>query len=241
MMTQAIWHIDVWHLTLRLGLSLVLGGLIGLEREINHHPAGFRTHILVCIGSASIMLLSIYGFSEFVKETNVRIDPARIAAQVVSGIGFLGAGTILRNGSSVSGLTTAASLWVTAGIGLSVGAGLYNAALITAALVLICLFLLNKFGKKLNSMREQAMLITIGDDADRIGEVVTGLESANIQILKMTVTRDADTCKHIIRCVYQPERGQDNIENILATQIGGLSGVQTIQFERGATKTLSLH
>lgn len=117
------WVIDQVHITIRLVLALFLGGLIGFEREVSSHAAGLRTHILVCVGSALVMLLSMYGFSAFVNEVNVRLDPSRLAAQVISGIGFLGAGTIIFNGRSITGLTTAASLWVVAGIGLAVGAG----------------------------------------------------------------------------------------------------------------------
>src|SRR5690606_33783196 len=95
-----IWQISYVNLTLRILISAILGGMIGLEREWNNHAACFRTHILVCLGSTSIMLLSIYGFSQFSMEENVRMDPARLAAQVVSGIGFLGAGAILRRGDT---------------------------------------------------------------------------------------------------------------------------------------------
>ncbi|HEY0826461.1 MAG TPA: MgtC/SapB family protein, partial [Bacilli bacterium] len=130
------WFIDPVDLIIRLSIALFLGGIIGFERERNNHAAGFRTHILVCIGSALVMLLSIYGFSDFVDEENVRIDPSRLAAQVISGIGFLGAGVILRNGFSVTGLTTAASLWVAAAIGLAVGAGFHLAAVTTTLFVL---------------------------------------------------------------------------------------------------------
>jgi len=111
-----VWHIGYAEMTFRLVLALALGGLIGFEREWGGHPAGFRTHILVCLGSAVVMLLSEYGFSQFAAEPNVQMDPARLAAQVISGIGFLGAGTILRTGFTISGLTTAASLWVVAAI-----------------------------------------------------------------------------------------------------------------------------
>jgi len=142
-----VWQISDLELAVRIAAALVVGGLIGLERELGGHPAGFRTHILVCLGSALIMLLSIYGFSEFAYEFNVRMDPARLAAQVVSGIGFLGAGTILRTGLTISGLTTAASLWVVAALGLAVGAGFYTGAALTTVLVLISLFLLNKIEK----------------------------------------------------------------------------------------------
>ena len=108
---------------LRLIVATLFGGLIGLERESHKRPAGFRTHILVCIGSALVMMISQYAFLEF--SGKLGYDPGRIAAQVISGIGFLGAGTILREGSTIKGLTTAASLWVVAGIGLAVGTGFY--------------------------------------------------------------------------------------------------------------------
>lgn len=120
---------------IRIICSCVLGGLIGLERERGLRPAGFRTHILVCTGATLITLVSVYGF---VDSTGVR-DPARIAAQIVSGIGFLGAGTILNKGSSVKGLTTAASLWIVAGIGMATGAGMLKLAAMTTLLVLVVL------------------------------------------------------------------------------------------------------
>ncbi|HBL37110.1 MAG TPA: methyltransferase, partial [Firmicutes bacterium] len=107
-------------------VATLLGAVIGLEREQHGRPAGLRTHILVALGSCLIMLVSIYGFP-----SGTGSDPARLAAQVVSGIGFLGAGTILRDGTSIRGLTTAASLWVVAGIGLAAGTGFYWAAAIT--------------------------------------------------------------------------------------------------------------
>ena len=158
MLNPEVWQISEWELTLRVLVALVIGGLIGLEREFGQHSAGFRTHILVCLGSALIMLLSIYGFSAYVGEPNVRTDPARLAAQVISGIGFLGAGTILRNGNSISGLTTAASLWVVAALGLAVGAGFYYGALLTTFLVLVCLFVLNKLEKVFSRKRRMADL-----------------------------------------------------------------------------------
>ncbi len=125
---------------IRLVLSLILGGLVGLERQIHRRTAGLRTHILVCLGSCLIMLTSIYIFDIF--KDKVPLDPARIAAGVITGIGFLGAGAIIRSGEAVKGLTTAASLWVVAGIGLAVGCGFFNAALCTAVLALITLLLL---------------------------------------------------------------------------------------------------
>jgi putative Mg2+ transporter-C (MgtC) family protein len=128
---------------LRLMIAALLGGLVGFERERhNKRIAGFRTHILVCFGSTLIMLTSTYMFDLYGNATSV--DPGRIAASVVTGIGFLGAGTILRSNVSITGLTTAASLWVVSGIGLAVGCGFYMAAVVAAIIALATLYLLRK-------------------------------------------------------------------------------------------------
>ncbi len=132
---------------IRLILAFALGGLIGFERELHGRVAGLRTHILVCLGSALIMLTSIHIFFLYYDVT--RIDPARIAAGVITGIGFLGAGTILRFRASVRGLTTAASLWAVAGIGLAIGSGFYVGAYTTALLILFVLFFLTKLERGL--------------------------------------------------------------------------------------------
>ena len=129
----------------KLFLVSVLSGLIGLERETQGRAAGFRTHILVGIGSCLIMLTSVYMHSIYGNSA----DPARIAAQVVSGIGFLGAGTIIRFRASIRGLTTAASLWAVAGIGLAVGVGLYLPAIFTTIIILSVLFMLSRIEKRL--------------------------------------------------------------------------------------------
>lgn len=129
-------RITDYEIAFRIFLACVFGGIVGFQRERHDSPAGFRTHILVSLGAALIMLLSKYGFLEF---STVNKDPARLAAQVVSGIGFLGAGTILRDGVSVKGLTTAASLWVVSAIGLAVGAGFYFSAFLVTCLVFITL------------------------------------------------------------------------------------------------------
>lgn len=155
------WHIDTFHITARLLLAVLLGGLVGLEREQNNHAAGLRTHILVCLGAALIMLLSMYGFNAFVYEPQVRIDPARLAANVITGIGFLGAGTIVFNGSSISGLTTAASLWVVAAIGLSIGAGFYYPSIIGTLMVLMSLYILNIVEKRWIRSRKRTHVIRI--------------------------------------------------------------------------------
>jgi putative Mg2+ transporter-C (MgtC) family protein len=124
---------------LRLVVAAVLGGAVGLEREFQERDAGFRTHLLVSVGSALFTIVSAYGFRDFVHHGG-SVDPTRIAAGIVTGIGFLGAGAIIRQGLSVRGLTTAATLWVVAAIGLTAGAGYYGAATITTLIVLVSLW-----------------------------------------------------------------------------------------------------
>src|SRR5689334_19806728 len=125
MLLAAISNAPSWpHILLRLTVAAALGGSIGLERELRERQAGLRTHLVVCVGSALFTLVSAYAF------TSPRVDPTRIAAQIVSGIGFLGAGAIIRQGLSVRGLTTAATLWLVAAIGMAAGAGYWEGALV---------------------------------------------------------------------------------------------------------------
>ncbi len=146
----------------KLLLAAVLGGIIGWERERRGRPAGLRTHILVCVGVTLMMVVSEHIFEKY-KTLNadsiVRVDPARIAAQVVTGIGFLGAGTILRLGATVRGLTTAASLWVVAGIGLAVGSNCYLPAVFTTLLAIFALLLLPLFER--NIKRDKYKTLTL--------------------------------------------------------------------------------
>jgi putative Mg2+ transporter-C (MgtC) family protein len=137
--------IDDGTVAVRLAIAMALGGLVGLERELKEQPAGFRTHILVALGSCLFTLASAYGFDGFEFEdppSALRADVTRIASQVVVGIGFIGGGTILRYRGTISGLTTAASLWVTAAVGLAVGAGFELGAAITVGLALAALAIL---------------------------------------------------------------------------------------------------
>ena len=136
---QLIPELELWELALRLGVAAALTGAIGLERELRERAAGLRTHMLVGVGAALFTIVSAYGWSDFVfnRDQGTILDPTRIAAQIVTGIGFLGAGAIIRQGLSVRGLTTAAGLWVVAAIGMAAGAGYYTAALIGTGIVLV--------------------------------------------------------------------------------------------------------
>lgn len=140
-----IWSIDqirfVIDAFVKLGLAALLSGIIGYEREHSHRPAGFRTHILVSVGSALVMLTSVY----IAEDRGLEADVTRMSAQVISGIGFLGAGTILREGFSVKGLTTAASLWAVSCIGIAVGSGFISGALVATVVIYLTLNSLKRF------------------------------------------------------------------------------------------------
>lgn len=157
-----------YEIILRLVAASVFGALIGLERDIHGRAAGLRTNLLVCLGSALFMLISIYtgtinGDSDFYSV--LRIDPGRIAAQIITGIGFLGAGTIIKEGFSIRGLTTAACMWIVAGIGMATGAGYYLAAAATTVIGLLTLTFLNVLERH------------YAKDAYRIMEIATGLDT----------------------------------------------------------------
>lgn len=163
----------------RLFLAAILGGAIGYERESHNRPAGFRTHILVTIGSSLLMLLSL--------NMGPNADPSRIAAQVVSGIGFLGAGTILRTGNNIEGLTTAASLWVCSAIGLSIGRGYYVGGTFATIIVLFFLERASNFEKIINKRNYKSIRIRGRTRPGFIGEIGTVFGQYNIIIKNISI------------------------------------------------------
>jgi len=181
---------------LRLALAAVLGGLIGVERELREREAGLRTHLLVALGSALFTIVGAYGFHAFLASGQpvVRADPTRIAAQIVTGIGFLGAGAIIRQGMSVRGLTTAATLWVVAAVGLAAGAGYYSAAVITTALVLIALYPLRIMAYRiLHRFRpEDGRLLVELPVGQPPGAVIDEIERAGARIGSVDVSQEGD-------------------------------------------------
>lgn len=183
---------DIWlqlQMVFRMVLACLLGGVIGLERESGERPAGFRTHTLVCMGSCLFMVVSIYGFDE---QGTVR-DPARLAAQVVSGVGFLGAGTILHQGANVKGLTTAASIWMVAAIGLATGAGMYVISVLSTILMLAALVVFARWGKMVSfSKHSERVLVKIGaqDKPGNVEKILSYLRTEGVKVKGLNVMRD---------------------------------------------------
>lgn len=176
---------------IRLLMALFLGGLIGYERQACNKAAGLRTHVLVCIGSCLIMILSINIYYTVQGYTNA--DPARLAAQVVSGIGFLGAGTIMKEGVTVRGLTTAASLWVVSGVGLAAGSGYYVSAILATGLVFLTLSALSRFEKWVCHIGGAvSLLVSAIDKPGQIGRVCSRLGDDGINIKDIKVEDSGD-------------------------------------------------
>jgi len=181
---------------LRLALAAALGGVIGIERELREREAGLRTHLLVALGSALFTIVGAYGFHDFLAsgQSVVRADPTRIAAQIVTGIGFLGAGAIIRQGYSVRGLTTAATLWVVAAVGLAAGAGYYSGAVVTTAVVLVALWPLRIAAyRMLRRFRaDDGRLLVELPAGTQPGELINEIERAGARIAAIVVSQEGD-------------------------------------------------
>lgn len=177
----------------KLLIASVLGGIIGWERERRGRPAGLRTHILVCVGVTLMMVVSEHIFEKyktFAANPILRIDPARIAAQVVTGIGFLGAGTIIRFKTTVRGLTTAASLWVVAGIGLAVGSSCYTPAMLTTLITLFALFLGPLFEREISRDTYRTLKVCVSGTEPYFASITEILKNNSIELQHYEFERD---------------------------------------------------
>ena len=194
---------------LRLLIAGAMGVCIGVEREYRAKEAGYRTHFLVALGSALLMIVSQYGFSDVLAADLVRLDPSRIAAQVVSGIGFIGAGTIILQKQIVRGLTTAAGIWATAGIGLAVGAGMYVISIAATLLTLAGLELLSILFKSVGM--KSSMITFSTENKDILKEVSDRFNSRNYMLVSYKMERlgSEDTERYIVTMVIKSKRSND--------------------------------
>ncbi len=214
-------------IVIRLGIAALLGMLVGFERERQNQPAGLRTHTILAIGSCLAMAISInlaMQFTAFVPNG----DPARLAAQVVSGIGFLGAGAILRYGTSVKGLTTATSLWTIAIVGLAVGAGHYFAGVATTLMLLIILVVLNVLEKKLIRVHEAITVSVTAIGNSSIEEDLLALyKRLKKKVLSITIQSDIARDETTVEVVLKTIEGDPMID--LREGIRGVKGVTSLK------------
>jgi putative Mg2+ transporter-C (MgtC) family protein len=216
----------------RLMLSAALGSVIGFERERLSWAAGLRTHMLVCVGSTLLMIVSAYGFTEVLND-HVILDPSRVAAQVVSGIGFLGAGSILLRGEIVRGLTTAASLWSVAAIGLAVGGGLYTASIAATIIILIILAGIKPLERRfitVKQRRQLTMLVTRGSLSFHTVHETLGASSARV---KQFVVQQTDDSADLDEVQITLSRVSSTEYQAICAQLRGLEQVQEFK-EEGA-------
>jgi putative Mg2+ transporter-C (MgtC) family protein len=205
----------------RLTIAALLGGIVGLERQQRHKSAGLRTHILVSLGSCLIMLISYKLYAGVQGLTNA--DPARLAAQVVSGIGFLGAGTIMKEGLTIKGLTTAASLWVVAGVGLAVGAGYYVGAVTTTVLSVLALTYLPRFERLYGCGPSQvAIVVRSVDKPGQIGRIGSYLGTKNVAICDIKIDEVGKNEIHISVILDVTDR------RIIPDIVDGMKGIEGV-------------
>jgi len=179
---------------LRLLLGALFGGAVGLERERKNWTAGLRTHMMVCVGATLTMIVSAFGFHDVLATPGITLDPSRVAAQVISGIGFIGAGTILfLRQEVIRGLTTASGLWTVAAIVLATGGGMYFAATLTTVIVIIILSLLKPIEKKyFRRYKQQLLKVAALNDPSIVQTVRAMLEKASISIANIAIDKKAD-------------------------------------------------
>lgn len=198
---------DIFLVATRLILAAILGAVIGIEREIKNRAAGFRTHIIVSVGACLIMLIGIDGIGKFSPDT--ARDTARIAGQVISGIGFLGAGTILQKKNAVTGLTTAATLWLSAAIGLAVGIGYYEGAIIATVICLVTLISLNKISDLINkkTIKSYSMIFdTYNFNQDSFYEFTS---KEGVEIRKLDIIDEEMDDKSMIEVTFSFNKNYD--------------------------------
>ena len=229
-------HKDIM-MVVRLVLAAILGGIVGIERGSGDRPAGFRTHILVCVGSALFMLVSMYGFdvltpAEALHEGDLgaRRDSARIAAQVVSGIGFLGAGTILHEGLTIRGLTTAASLWMVSAIGLAVGSGMFFLSIMATVITMITLVTFHTWEKRFAATSRsdrRFVRITTSNRNDVIADITGYLTLNGIQVRSLNLKKNKDKNNLVIDLYLKLGKNMESSDYILGLQ--NIEGVMSVE------------
>lgn len=215
--------------TFKLFLAMAFGGLIGLERRRKRRPAGFRTHILVCMGAALAVCLSLY-LAQINEGMGVKTDVSRLGAQVINGIGFLGAGTIMVTGKQqVKGLTTAAGLWASACMGLSIGAGYYECAILSCLAIYLTITLFNNIEKILTSHTKNMNVDVIVSETGRMTDIVERLRGMGIRIFDVEITNVRELAQESPNVIIEMQLPKRSPHSEVITAIAALDGVISVQ------------
>jgi putative Mg2+ transporter-C (MgtC) family protein len=210
-------------LLIRLFVGTVLGGVIGYERDVHGRPAGLRTHLIVALASTTFMLVSTHFvyFQHYTKDDLVTVDTSRIAASVVTGIGFLGGGAILRTGVSVQGLTTAAGLWLVAAIGLSAGAGMYAISVASTVFGLLALAVLRRFEHKDERLLRRRIALVFTESGPPVPTLLEALAGVGVVVSPAEYDRRVDADRvHVTLQVEVPVGGTERLVGLLESQPG---------------------
>lgn len=198
-----------WEYMLRLAVACLCGACVGFERSRRFKDAGVRTHVMVTLGAALIMIVSKYGFQDIPALEMMKVDASRVASNVVTGVGFLGAGVIFFKGTSIKGLTTAAGIWTTAGIGLALGSGMYFVGIASAVIMIIAQFFLHRVLKSVDSYSTSEMSVSLQQEPGVIDEFKTQLEKENLVIQTCKIIKNAEegtvTLKATVRMPHDME------------------------------------
>lgn len=224
--------LDTYEIILRLLLSAILGGLIGIDRERLEWAAGLRTHMLVCLGSALAMIVSSFGFDDILGQDGVILDPSRVASLVISGIGFIGAGTILfLKRRVIYGLTTAAGLWTVAAIGLAAGGGMYAAAVATTLITLLILIGVKKIETRFfsNDKKDLSIRIHFQHATLSLKTVSQLLEEHGVPLGEITLTQHEKARADELEIVLDKSAEQKKIMAVI-DELRELEGVQEVNF-----------
>jgi putative Mg2+ transporter-C (MgtC) family protein len=219
---------------LKIVVAGLLGGLIGLERDIHGRPAGLRTHILVSIGSALFMIVSLHIYDKYSgmsADSILKIDPGRIAAQIITGIGFLGAGAIMKSGVNIKGLTTAGSIWVSAGVGMASGISFYMPAFVTTAVALVTLIFLSKLERMYLKDLYRQLRVKTDNRANVIDDIISQIEKCGISIDNYEYTKNIEgNLTELLFTVRVPQRKMNDEKfhcfvDDLEKNVGGIKSI----------------
>lgn len=229
--------LSIWDLLIRVGVAMLCGGIIGIDRGKKRRPAGFRTYMLVCVGAAMTMLLGQYLVAMtttvwvgYMPTGSVNTDVSRIGAQVINGIGFLGAGTIIVTGKQqVKGMTTAAGLWASACMGLSIGAGFYLAALICCILIIITIVFFSKMERFILSRSRNINLYVEFEDTEDLSAIISTINENQVRIFDVEVTKAKYSDNHYPHAIFSLQLPQKASHTLVMTALAKIETVRSLE------------